>query len=131
MEVTPYHAARDYFDEDCPFDFEDSLRLHFLYGGHVHATPEVMVMAYPCQKALIHVHSRGPHVANPHKQLHDCWFIYFVSGKVGDAVKFFPYKLPWIAWQRLDGIKVLRFDTVVAMLEQWPSHDYRSVKEKS
>ena len=132
--MTPYQQALEYFDgtdgaERWPWVLEN----HAQYG-YCHITPQYVIFAYPTSKDLLAITEQGPQftLKNPEEQ--DTWFIYFACGNIREALKLFPYPLPYIAW-RYKGRppKVFKFDRMKNLLAKCSFHeaDRRSKSKKA
>jgi len=122
--MSPYLKALSYFDgADGAEVWQDVVDMHMFYG-YVHISPEYVIFAYPTAASLLAITEQGPQFTLKDPKERDTWFIYFACGDLKEALKLFPYPLPWIAW-RYKGRppRVYKFDRMVALLRRCALHE--------
>ena len=107
--MSPYEKiAQKYFDNPQEAPFGDYVEW-FLKNGYVFSTPEYFVMGKNCRRlAPVKQICDCEHVFDEKES--DCWYVFAMAGDIQQAVQSMPYKLPWIAFERLiDNKRDLRF----------------------
>lgn len=109
-------AALVYRQEECRRTFAEDLDAHLL-NGWVISTPTVFVMART-------VDSKRPaaEIVNPwvKHERPDCWMIYLFAGDLREAIRFFPYELPKIAFERENRLRYYALSDFLSKLHVRP-----------
>lgn len=113
--MTPVEqAALVYQTEWCARSFKQDLELHLQHGWVV-SSPKFFGMARPVaywnwSNAEILDPSHNPDDEK------DCWHIWLLAGDVSEALKFLPFHLPYISFERKNVLKMYSFDRFVSKL---------------
>lgn len=109
------HAPLDqilalYRETNSPRAFADDLAAHLRHGVVV-STSDVLVLARPVASAAPVGQINDPAHAFPPADC-DSWYVYAFAGDLRTAIGFFPYPLPYIAFERAhqNGLRFLPLD---------------------
>lgn len=114
---TPVELVWDLYDETNPRTFQQDLLCHFL-NGYVFSTPEEFIMGRSVNSNAPEETIRDPEAIFPQDEC-DCWLIYAyatrkqdpkkIAGLVEKVLRWMPYELPLVAWDRKHRGKMLFF----------------------
>lgn len=113
--MSPFHRAQlVYSEEICKRDFWTDLHLH-MTGGYVFSTPDSFVMGRPVDKDASYEDVTNPAVEfeNP-----NAWLVYLAAGNgLSTFLKFEPYQLKWIGWERDNKLRWYWRETLLRKIE--------------
>lgn len=102
---TPFDlAAGIYESEPCANTFEHDLLAHHQHG-YVFSTPESFIMGRPVDKAALIEEILDIEFAFP-REKHSAWLVWAFAGDIRHALRFLPYRLPWVIFQRKNELRV-------------------------
>lgn len=106
-------AAQVYGREWCARTFEEDLQLHFRYG-YVVSTPRVFAMG-----RAVDSEARGGLVVNPVVRFDkpDAWLVYLMAGDLREALRFLPYRLPKIGFERKNILRFYGFEDFTSRID--------------
>lgn len=105
--MTPYQQARQVYEtEPCARTFEEDLIAHF-ENGYVISTPEVFLMFRPVRHDWPEVHIVDANLRNCTQG--DTWHVYLAAGDASQFASHFPYKLPFVSFERKNELRFYRF----------------------
>lgn len=113
--MTPFEKAADvYRNEWCARSFHEDLTLHFKRGWVI-SSPRFFVMGRPvCYWAWSADQILDPFHNPPDEP--DCWHVWLAAGDLKEALKFLPFPLPYISFERKNVLKMYSFDRFVSKL---------------
>lgn len=122
--MTPFEKAADvYRNEWCARSFKEDLALHFQHGWVISA-PRFFVMGRPvmswwsAENILNPKYSPVPYPGHDIiRECHvNCWHVWLAAGDLKEALKFLPFPLPYISFERKNVLKMYSFDKFVSKL---------------
>lgn len=113
--MTPFEKAADvYRNEWCARSFKEDLALHFQFGWVI-SSPRFFVMGRPVCRWW-----ESSEIVNPECRVFldspDCWHVWLAAGDLKEALKFLPFPLPYISFERKNVLKMYPFDRFVSKL---------------
>lgn len=100
--MTPFQQAQQvYQTEHCARDFWTDLHLHFTHG-YVFSTPTAFIMGRPVDKTATYELITDPTVCFPNP---NAWLVYLAAGNLREFLRFEPYCLRWIGWERENNLR--------------------------
>ena len=99
--MSPYELMLEFYGRHAPaVDFRTHVEWHFKHG-FVYSTPDYFVMGRP-----VNHEASAEEITNPEKRWKeeecDCWYVHAMCGCVWKAFQIMPWRMPWIAWERLE-----------------------------
>lgn len=113
--MTPFEKATEVYQrEPCARTFVDDLALHLRHGWVISA-PGWFIMGRPvCYWAWSNQQILDPSFNPPDEP--DCWHVWLAAGDLVQALKFIPFPLPYISFERKNVLKMYSFDKFVSKL---------------
>lgn len=124
--MTPFDkAASIYESESCANTFEHDLLAHHQHG-YVFSTPESFIMGRPVMRSASPVELFDITFKFP-RAVHDAWLVWAYAGDIAHALRFLPYRLPWVIFQRKNELRTYpmeRFESFLSVANgsQTPHH---------
>lgn len=117
-------AASIYESEPCANTFEHDLIAH-MRSGYVFSTPESFIMGRPVWREAPPVELYDIEYAFP-RVIQDAWFVWAYAGDIAHALRFLPYRLPWVIFQRKNELRTYpmeRFESFLSVANgSHPTH---------
>lgn len=114
--MTPaQQAAAVYRREECARTFQEDLEAHML-NGYVFNTPTFFMMGRPVARL-----ADPKLIVNPwHKferEACDCWLVYLYAGDLREWLRYVPYRLPWVGFERGNVLRFHRFARIRSLVK--------------
>jgi hypothetical protein len=102
--MTPYEqAARVYLKEPCRRTFREDLENH-LFLGWVFNTPSLFMMGRRVQSTWKHKQIADSSLADTEG---DCWHVWLAAGDMREAIRFIPFDLPLLSFERANRLVIM------------------------
>ena len=107
-------AAAVYSREPCARSFREDLEAHLIHGFVV-ATPDAFAMARPVPRAADPDDIVDPTVNWPREEC-DAWLIYLLAGDLAVTLRWLPFDLPFIGWEKRNKLRFYGVQSALAKL---------------
>lgn len=113
--MTPIEqAAAVYEREHCPRTLREDLELHLL-NGYVFSTPTCFLMGRPVVREADPDDIVDPAITFEGR-FHDCWHVYLAAGDMREAVRFMPYPLEYVSYERRNVLRIRKMNCLSSKL---------------
>ena len=107
-------AAKVYETEPCPRTFREDLE-HHLLNGYVFNTPTLFVMGRPVKSNAPAELIVNPSISFPKSEA-DCWHVYLAAGNLREGLKYVPFRLPLISFERRNKLLLCRIKRIETLI---------------
>lgn len=126
--MTPFEQAASIWEsEPCANTFEHDLLAHMQHG-YVFSTPESFIMGRPVMRSASPVELFDIEFKFP-RSVHDAWFVWTFSGDIAHALRFLPYRLPWVIFQRKNDLRTYPMERFESFLYNGSKQPHHTVAE--
>jgi hypothetical protein len=109
-------AQAVYEREECPRSFWQDVMEHFLNeNAYVISTPKCFVLARPVNCLAATAEIVNPGIEFPRTE-QNAWLIYLLGGSLREVLRFLPYELPMIGWERKNVLRWYKTAEVVGKI---------------
>lgn len=113
--MTPIEQAASVYErEPCRRTLKEDLELHLL-NGYVFSTPTCFVMGRPVVREADPADIVDPAITFDGRYL-DCWHVYLAAGDMREAIRFMPYPLEYMSFERKNVLHIWKRARISALL---------------